>query len=609
MSDDIQAAAGQMPRQLRAYWTHGKGAAEIAWGTPNDFDRCVSHLNDYVTDAKGLCNELHHDALGYYPATHAKMERAAHTAAVNSRSWQSMPIAARETTFRAQDAVARGLEWAGSSASKFNSLFLWRKSDGNAGSPDSYRLPIADIINGKPVMIPRAVFSAGVILSGGHGELEGVVDDQEKLELKRVVSEIYDKLRDEYQDPRVVAPWERGGNDREDVTAAMDDFKKDWEVLFGDQVWTPEGLVASVNSSGWTSMPIADVSRPWDSGAAKARVWSWADGDFRKYRRAFLWYDPEHAEQKNGFKLPIADVIDGELTIIPRAVNAVAAVLGGARGGVDIPDSDMSAVENLVNRIQKRFPDGEDSQTASAAPVKPPRSAFEYNHSAVTGPQPFTVSADGQTASGHLWLWNKCHAGIGNECVVAPRTATDYAYFHNGQVLTADGALVKVGKITMGTGHAAPGLRWIPAADHYDNTGVQAAVGRVTEDRWGGYFNGVPVSTMTEEQIAELRRSPISGDWRRINGNLELVAALAVNTPGYPIVASLAGEVLSITAAGVLLADGTVANEYTDGADNEAESRYAAIIDEVDSQMSELLAKGRARMVRKMIGVIPERRK
>jgi hypothetical protein len=532
--------------------------------------------------------------------------------AVNSTAWQSLPIAARETPFRAQDAVARGLEWAGGSASKFNSLFLWRNSAGQVGNTDSYRLPIADIINGKPVMIPRAVFSAGVILSGGHGELEGVVDEDEKLQLKGVVSDIYDKLREEYQDPRVVAPWERGGNDREDVTAAMD-LTEEWNAVFGDQVWTPQGLQASVNSSGWSSMPIADTDRPWDSGAAKARLWEWADGNFRQYRRGFLWFDPQHAEQKNGYKLPIADVIDGELTIIPRAVNAVASVLGGARGGVDIPDSDMEGVERIVNRIQERFgSDQAESQTASAPPVYPPRQAFEYDHATVTGPQPFTVSADGQTASGHLWLWNKCHAGIGNECVVAPRSITDYAYFHNGQVLTADGSLMKVGKITMGTGHAGPNLRWIPAADHYDNTGVQAAIGRVTEDRWGGHFDGVPVSSLTDEQIQELRRSPISGDWRRINNNLELVAALAVNTPGYPIVASLAGEIQSITAAGVLMADGTVANEYVEGAEpvlNEAESRYAAAMDEIDSAMTELLARGRARTLKKMIGYIPERRK
>jgi hypothetical protein len=48
----------------------------------------------------------------------------------------------------------------------------------------------------------------------------------------------------------------------------------------------------------------------------------------------------------------------------------------------------------------------------------------------------------------------------------------------------------------------------------------------------------------------------LSGDWRRIGGNLELVAALAVNVPGFPVprprglVAS--GSMQSLVAAGML---------------------------------------------------------
>ena len=60
--------------RLHEYWVHGEGAAKIAWGTPGDFDRCVRHLSKYIHDAKGYCNLAHHAALGFYPATHAKME-------------------------------------------------------------------------------------------------------------------------------------------------------------------------------------------------------------------------------------------------------------------------------------------------------------------------------------------------------------------------------------------------------------------------------------------------------------------------------------------------------------------------------------------------------
>lgn len=523
------------------------------------------------------------------------------TSAVNPSAWKGMPVAGRDTPFNADDAIARILEWSGSSASKFNSAFLWRNSKGEPGNTDSYRLPVGDIVNGKMTLFPRAVFAAAAILSGAHGGLVGVVSDEEKLQLKRVVSEIYDMLQQEYQDPRTVPPWERGGNEREDVTAAMDVE----EDAVGAGVWGPAGLQASVNTSGWTGMPVADPEHGWDSGAARRRLKEWADGDWRQYRKGFLWYDPQAPEQANSYKLPIADVIDDQLTIVPRGVNAVAAVLGGARGGVDIPDADMDSVERVVNRIQERFgQDQADAQTASAAPVFPPSSAFTFDYSNDDKVQPFTITADGR-ASGLLWMWNKCHAGIGDECVIAPRSATNYAYFHNGQVLTADGKLVKVGKITMGTGHAGPGLRWMPAADHYDNTGTSAVVGRVTETRKGGWFDGMLVSNLPDDKTQELRRSPISGDWRRINGTLELVAALAVNTPGFPIVASLNGEVQSITAAGVLLADGTVANEAVDEFE-QAENRR---IDELDAQFNQLATRRRSRNWARLDAPAERRRK
>jgi hypothetical protein len=63
--------------QLRRYWTRGKGAAKIRWGTPGDWKRCVRHLSKYMgVRAKGYCQLRHKDALGYYTSTHAKMDRA-----------------------------------------------------------------------------------------------------------------------------------------------------------------------------------------------------------------------------------------------------------------------------------------------------------------------------------------------------------------------------------------------------------------------------------------------------------------------------------------------------------------------------------------------------
>jgi hypothetical protein len=53
--------------QLRNYWTKGKGAAKIRWGTPGDWKRCVRYLSKYLgVRAKGYCQLRHKDATGVY---------------------------------------------------------------------------------------------------------------------------------------------------------------------------------------------------------------------------------------------------------------------------------------------------------------------------------------------------------------------------------------------------------------------------------------------------------------------------------------------------------------------------------------------------------------
>ncbi|GAA5070968.1 NUDIX domain-containing protein [Streptomyces similanensis] len=65
--------------QLRHWYVRGEGAAQIGWGTPGDFDRCVSIAGRHMSPdhAKGYCNLRHKDALGIYPATHAAESKSA----------------------------------------------------------------------------------------------------------------------------------------------------------------------------------------------------------------------------------------------------------------------------------------------------------------------------------------------------------------------------------------------------------------------------------------------------------------------------------------------------------------------------------------------------
>lgn len=505
-------------------------------------------------------------------------------ASVNTNSWSSFPVADRETPWNADEAISRISVWAGGNGNKFGKAFLWKAKDGQPLNPDSYRLPVADVINGRLVLIPRAVFSAGTILSGGHGYLEGVVSDPERDALKATVTEIYNMLQEKYQDPRVVAPWLRGRtpDEREEETANMS-----------------ASVTAAVNSSGFASMPIADTSRAWDGNGARARVKAWADGDMRKYRRAFVWWDSANPENIGSYKLPIADVIDGTLTIVPKAVSAALGAINGARGGVAIPDDDISAARSVLERVQARF---EDNSNTAAAPTLLAPPAEWFVDPKLDGPTPLTVTADGHVF-GHIAAWGVCHMGIADRCVLAPRSRTGYKYFLNGSVLTADGSMVKVGRLTVGTGHADARLGYIPAADHYDNTGTAAAVVASGEDKWGIWVNGGVAPDATPEQIAALRRSPISGDWRRTReGGLELVAALAVNTPGYPIISRTAsGEQASLIAAGLLLPEGVEMPPLPEE-DFGMASRMAEVMSKIDARLGKLRAQRFADAVARIKG-------
>jgi hypothetical protein len=63
---------GRIPAALGRYWTRGKGAAKIRWGTDGSFSRCVRLLRPKVKnlgiDIKGLCANLHKRATGEWPA-------------------------------------------------------------------------------------------------------------------------------------------------------------------------------------------------------------------------------------------------------------------------------------------------------------------------------------------------------------------------------------------------------------------------------------------------------------------------------------------------------------------------------------------------------------
>jgi hypothetical protein len=189
-------------------------------------------------------------------------------------------------------------------------------------------------------------------------------------------------------------------------------------------------------------------------------------------------------------------------------------------------------------------------------------------------PTSMSFREDGENIEvwGHLAQWGVCHIGIDGVCTVAPPSASDYAYFMLGQVDT-DAGPVRVGNLTVATGHAPLSMRARPAQAHYDDTGTVWADVAVGEDEFGIWYHGWVRPGTSEEMLYAAKASgKVSGDWREIvrdSGELELVAALTVNVEGFqkikPQVGILAGGQVSLVAAGMVEPEpqgGTITVKY-----------------------------------------------
>lgn len=189
-----------------------------------------------------------------------------------------------------------------------------------------------------------------------------------------------------------------------------------------------------------------------------------------------------------------------------------------------------------------------DAVVAGGFPISPPDEWF--TDPGLAGPTPLTIEASGRVF-GHIATFDVAHIGMPGK-VHAPKSRSGYAFFKTGEVVTASGEKVAVGNLTLAGGHAPLSADAGGAVAHYDNTASAIADINVGEDRYGIWAAGALRPEATAEQIRALRASAPSGDWRPINGHLELVAICQVNVPGFPVTRArvASGAVMALVAAG-----------------------------------------------------------
>lgn len=128
------------------------------------------------------------------------------------------------------------------------------------------------------------------------------------------------------------------------------------EISFVPEPANMGAVVTEVKkATEFEDLPLAEMDYEWDSEAAIVRVREFTnsvEAPSEDYERAFFWFDEANDDNFGAYKLPFADVIDGRLHAVPRGIAAAAGAIKGARGGVDIPDSDIPTV---ISHIQKYY--------------------------------------------------------------------------------------------------------------------------------------------------------------------------------------------------------------------------------------------------------------
>ena len=109
---------------------------------------------------------------------------------------------------------------------------------------------------------------------------------------------------------------------------------------------------------GSKSLPTDDKSS-WDGDKAEKRMRKHAGGpkkediDWSKYGKGFVYVDSKDEKKFTSYKLPFADVIDGELKAVWGGVSAAMGVVNGAMGGVK--GVDKKKAYNFLKSYYKKF--------------------------------------------------------------------------------------------------------------------------------------------------------------------------------------------------------------------------------------------------------------
>jgi hypothetical protein len=116
--------------------------------------------------------------------------------------FQDLPLADRDREWDGDAAEARVRRWADAEDgpnAKYRDAHVWYDAD-QKDNFGSYKLLVADVIDGRLTAVPRGVMAAGAVMQGARGGVDLPEKDIDRV--KSHLAKYYAKMND-------TAPWER----------------------------------------------------------------------------------------------------------------------------------------------------------------------------------------------------------------------------------------------------------------------------------------------------------------------------------------------------------------------------------------------------------------
>jgi phosphoinositide 3-/4-kinase-like protein len=379
-------ATTRIPRQLRESDVHGKGAAEIGWGTPGDFNRCRAFMRRHDVpgiEIDGACANLHRLATGEWPGPNAHKGHLATVAVIslvaamgtyNPITWNG-PLARIESPTGDRRQFPRDTL----TYQSFPQPLRWQRQ-GMQGHMGAVTVGVIEDASEKDVNEQTAaqygiepgryVWGNGYFLDPNivpevnvavHQVEHGVSGPSVDLDSYMAV------LHRDEMSGETVANMKRG-RQRAATLVSVPAFAnlrikvvhpKDPAVPAADTANIAAGATFAVNGQGWHGAPIAPREALFNADDAAKRIEGWANGDPAKMAKMFLWVADSPNDPligRRGFRLPWGDIVDNKPYLIYHAIYAAAALLQGGHGGLpNIPDEEKAKLRSVISSIYEEL--------------------------------------------------------------------------------------------------------------------------------------------------------------------------------------------------------------------------------------------------------------